>query len=77
MSRKNETRKIRDSRRFYRNLRVKVYGCGYNQLAGLPLLATLFDDLLLDKIMDKGYNTLLDKVELRFRRGIKVIIYPR
>lgn len=77
MKLKNETRKVRDSRRFYRNLRVKVYGCGYNQLTGLPLLATIFDDILLDKILDKGYNTLLDKVELRFRRGIKVIIYPR
>lgn len=62
---------------FYRDYRIKVYGNGYNQLAGLPLLMDIFGDILLNKILEKAEHTLLDKVELKFRRGIKVTIYVR
>ena len=66
---------IISSRDFYRNYRVKVYGNGYNQLAGLPLLSSLFDDILLEKILFKARNCVLDSCTLKFRRGIKVTIY--
>ena len=60
-----------------RNLYIKVYGCGINQLVGYPWLRANFDDVLLAKILDKAFNSNLDKVTLKFRRGIKVTIYAR
>lgn len=65
------------STHFYRNYRCKVYGRGVNQLVGLPWLMAEFGDILLSKILEKADNTLLDKVELKFRRGLKVTIYVR
>ena len=65
------------SRDFYRNYRVKVYGNGYNQLAGLPLLSSLFDDILLEKILLKARDCVLDSITIKFRRGIKVTIYVK
>lgn len=62
---------------FYRDYRVKVYGNGYNQLAGLPLLRDIFGDVLLEKILSKASDCLLDSVTLKFRRGIKVTIYTK
>lgn len=67
--------KTRPSSNFYRNVRVKVYGNGYNQLVGLPWLSSQFDNVLLHKILETIDNSLLDKVSLKFRRGLKVTIY--
>lgn len=65
------------SKHFYRNYRVKIYGNGYNQLAGLPLLRTLFDSVLLEKILYKAGQLRLDSITLKFRRGLKVTIYAK
>lgn len=60
---------------FYRNYRVKIYGLGYNQLAGIPLLRSLLGDVLLEKVLSKACDCVLDSVSLKFRRGLKVTIY--
>ena len=44
--------KTRTSSNFYRNVRVKVYGNGYNQLVGIPWLSSQFDTVLLHKIFE-------------------------
>ena len=62
---------------FYRNYRIKVYGNGYNQLVVIPWLMGELGPVLFDKVLSKANNTLLDKVELKFRRGIKVTIYVK
>lgn len=66
-----------DISRFYRDLRCKVYGCGYNQLAGIPLLTDLLGSVLLEKVLDKGLNTNLDKVTIKLRRGLTITLYTR
>lgn len=70
-------RKYDPKKDFYRNFRVKVYGNGYNTLAGLRLLARLFDPILFDKILQKAYFMRVDKLTIKFRRGIRVTIYQR
>ena len=67
--------KNRPTSNFYRNVRVKVYGNGLNQLVGLPWLSREFDSVLLHKIFEAIDNSLLDKVTLKFRRGLKITIY--
>lgn len=68
-------KKISQNNHFYRNYRVKIYGNGYNQLAGIPLLRDIFGDILLEKILCKARDCFLESLTLKFRRGIKVTIY--
>lgn len=68
-------KKISQNNHFYRNYRVKIYGNGYNQLAGIPLLRDIFGDILLKKILSKARDCVLESLTLKFRRGIKVTIY--
>lgn len=60
-----------------RNLYIKVYGNGYNQLVGVPGLRHILGDILCNKVLEKGLNSDLDKVVLKFRRGLTVTIYAR
>lgn len=60
-----------------RYLYVKVYGRGLNQLVGYRWLCNNFDPVLLEKTLDKVFNSNLDKVVFKFRRGIKVTFYAR
>lgn len=61
----------------YRDLLIKVYGCGYNQLAGIPLLSDLLGPVLLAKVLDKGLNSGLDRCQIKLRRGLTITIYAR
>lgn len=69
--------KVTFSTNIYRNLRIKVYGCGYNQLVGIPFLYRLCGRVLSHKILAKGLDTDLDRVTIKLRRGIKVTIYSK
>ncbi len=61
----------------YRNLLIKVYGCGYNQLVGIPFLYRLCGRVLSNKILAKGLDTDLDRITIKLRRGIKITIYTK
>lgn len=69
--------KVTFSTNIYRNLRIKVYGNGLNQLVGLPFLYRLCGRVLSHKILAKGLDTDLDKITIKLRRGIKITIYPK
>lgn len=60
-----------------RNLYIKVYGNGYNQLVGVPMLRSILGDILCNKVLEKGFHTPLDKITLKFRRGLKITIYAK
>lgn len=69
--------KVTFSTNVYRYLRIKVYGCGYNQLVGLPLLYRLCGRVLSHKILAKGFNTDMDSIKIKLRRGLQVTIYSK
>ena len=60
-----------------RNYYIKVYGLGYNTLVGWPKLVEIFGEQLANKVLAKAMTTKTDKLTLKFRRGIKVDIYPK
>lgn len=66
-----------DISRVYRDLLIKVYGCGINQLAGIPFLSNLLGPVLLAKVLDKGFHSGLDRCQIKLRRGITITIYAR
>ena len=69
--------KVTFSTNVYRNLRIKVYGNGLNQLVGIPFLYRLCGRVLSHKILEKGLVTDLDRITIKLRRGLKITIYPK
>lgn len=65
----------------YADFRIKVYGKingrTVNQLVGIPWLIRNIGNVLLRKVLEKGYDSDLDSVTIRLRRGIKITLYPR
>lgn len=69
---------------FYRNFRVKVYGKvsikdgdTINKLAGLPLLYSLLGKVLCHKILAKAYDSDLEMMTFRLRRGLTIKVYRK
>lgn len=60
-----------------RNYYIKVYGLGYNTLVGWPKLVEILGEQLANKVLAKAMTTIKDKTTMKFRRGIKVDIYPK
>lgn len=58
-----------------RNLYIKVYGNGLNQLATYNYLVRLLGCDLANKIVDKGLNSYVDKLTIKLRRGLKITLY--
>lgn len=65
----------------YADFRIKVYGKingkPINQLVGIPWLISNVGNVLLRKILEKGYNSDLDSITIKLCRGIKITLYPR
>lgn len=58
-----------------RNLYIKIYGNGLNQLATYNYLVHLLGCDLANKVVDKGLNAYVDKVVVKLRRGLKITLY--
>lgn len=69
--------KVSFSTNVYRSLRIKVYGNGLNKLIGIPGLYRLCGRVLSHKILAKGFDSDLDKIIIKLRRGITITIYPK
>ena len=60
-----------------RNYYIKVYGLGYNTLVGWPTLVEILGEHLANKVLAKALTLRTDKATMKFRRGLKVDIYPK
>lgn len=64
-----------NSRFFNHNFRLKVYGCGYNQLFGYSGFVNLLGYDLAYRLFCKALSSSLDVYHYRLRRGLKVSFY--
>ena len=60
-----------------RNYYIKVYGLGHNTLVGWPMLVEIVGMELATKIYNKAIKMKEDKLIVKLRRGLKIIIYAK